>query len=109
MDSTRALKRLLFVGIAFFGSVITVGAVTTPDDQTNGPAARPAAVSRYSHDELQRAANMTDQMSAPSANTGSAAAHADDEQLQRSQDPGYLGALEQHQADLDRMLATEAP
>lgn len=108
MDSTRALKRLLFLAVAFFASVITLGLVTAPDDETNGPATRPSAVSSYSHNELQRAADMTDQMSAPSANTGSQA-HAGDEQLQRSQDPGYVDALEQHQADLDRMLAQGTP
>jgi hypothetical protein len=108
MDSARALKRLLFLAIAFFVSVVMLGVAITPDDTNNGPTTRPATVSVYSHDELQRAADMTEQMSAPGANTGSQA-HADDEQLQRSQDPGYAAALEQHQADLDRMLARETP
>jgi hypothetical protein len=35
--------------------------------------------------------------------------HANDEQLVRSQDPGYVRALEQHQADIDRMLARGNP
>jgi hypothetical protein len=109
MDSTRALKRLLFLAVAVFVSVIILGVVAEPDDASDGPATRPAVASGYSHDELQRAANMTQQMSAPSANTGSQA-HADDEQLRRSQqDPGYVGALEQHQAGLDAMLARGTP
>ena len=105
MDSTSALKRLLFLAVAVFVSVITLGLVAERDDASGGSATRSAVVSGYSHEELQRAANMTQQMSAPSANTGSQA-HADDEQLRRSQqDPGYVGALEQHQAGLDAMLA----
>ena len=108
MDPTRALKILLIVALVFFGSVITLGVVTTPDDVTNGPATRPAAVSGYTHDELQRAADMTQQMSTPNANTGSPI-HAGDEQLARSQSPGYVRAVEQHQAAIDRMLANGTP
>jgi hypothetical protein len=108
MDSTRALKRLLFVAVAFFGSVITLGVVTTPDDAPSRPATRPAVVAGFSHDQLQRDADMTQQMSAPSANTGSQA-HRNDGQLDRSQSPGYVEALEQHQADIDRMLAQGTP
>jgi hypothetical protein len=109
IDSTRALKRLLFLAVGVFVSVIILGVVAEPDDASDRPATRPAVGSGYSHDELERAANMTQQMSAPSANTGSQA-HADDEQLRRSQqDPGYVGALEQHQAGLDAMLARGTP
>ena len=108
MDSTRALKRLLFVAVAFFGSVITLGVVTAPDDVPDRPATRRAVVAGSSHDQLQSDANMTQQMSAPSANTGSQA-HRNDAQLDRSQSPGYLAELEQHQADIDRMLARGTP
>ena len=66
MDSTRALKRL-FLAVAKLVSVIILGVVAEPDDASDGPATRLAVVSGYSHDELQRAANMTQQMSAPSA------------------------------------------
>ena len=106
MDSTRVLKRLLFVAVAFFGSVITLGALTTPDDAPD--PARPAAVAGIPHDQLQADADMTQQMSAPNANTGSQA-HRNDGQLDRSQSPGYVAALEQHQADIDRMLARGTP
>lgn len=109
MDSTRALKRLLFLAIVVVGSALTLGILATPDDPTEAPTTRPAPVAGYTHDELQRAADMTDQMSAPSANTGSPA-HAQDEQLRRSlHDPGYVEALEQHQAGLDQMLARRTP
>lgn len=108
MDAERVFKRTLAVAALFFASVIALGVATQPDDRS-GPSDRPAATSRYSHDELQRSADMTQRMSGPDANTGHAV-HSTDEQLQRSQqDPGYVGELEQHQADLDRMLARGEP
>ena len=105
MDANRILKTLLIVAVAFLGLVITVGVVSGPDDTTSGRSNVPAV---YSHDELQRAANMTQQMSTPNANTDSQY-HANDGQLDRSQDAGYVAALEQHQADVDRMLAQGNP
>jgi len=108
MDSTRALKRLLFLAVAVIGSVIILGVVATPDDPANGPPTSPAVVADSSHEQLQRDADMTQQMSAPSANTGSQA-HRNDGQLDRSQSPGYVATLEQHQADIDRMLAQGTP
>ena len=106
MDADRTLKRLLIVAAAFFGLLITVGIVAGPDDGTTGRSSRPAA--DYSHDELQPAANMTQQMSTPNAQTD-ARYHAGDEQLQRSQGAGYVQTVEQHQADVDRMLGRGAP
>ena len=106
MDANRTLKRLLIVAVAFFGLMITVGVLSGPDATTTGRSSGPAAV--YSHDELQRAANMTQQMSTPNANTDSPY-HAGDEQLQRSSSTGYVRAVEQHQADIDRMLARGTP
>ena len=106
MDAHRTLKRLLIVAVAFLGLVTTVGVVSGPGDAIPGRSSSPAAV--YSHDELQRAADMTQQMSTPGANTGSTY-HAGDEQLQRSSSAGYVRAVEQHQADVDRMLGRGAP
>lgn len=107
MDANRTLKRLLIVALGFVGLMITVGVLSGPDDPTGGRPSSPAVV--YSHDELQRAANMTQQMSTPNANTGSPY-HAGDEQLQRSlSNAGYVRAVEQHQADIDRMLARGTP
>jgi len=51
---------------------------------------------------------MTEQMSTPNANTDSQY-HAGDEQLERSQSAGYVQAVEQHQADIKRMLARGTP
>ena len=106
MDANRTLKRLLIVAVAFLALMITVGVVSGPDDTTGGRPSTPAAV--YSHEELQRAANMTQQMSTPNASTDSQY-HAGDEQLQRSSNTGYVRAVEQHQADIDRMLARGTP
>lgn len=108
MDADRTLKRLLIVAVAFLGLVITVGVVSGPGDATRGPSSPPAAGTSYSHDELQRAANMTQQMSTPNANTDSQY-HAGDEQLERSQSAGYVQAVEQHQAGIDRMLGRGTP
>lgn len=107
MDAERALRRLLFSAVAFFGALTTVGVLTTPDGAAGGRS-RPAVVPGYSHDELQPAADMTQQMSSPTANTGSQA-HTRDEQLVRSGNAGFVQALERHQADIDRMLARGTP
>lgn len=105
MDANRTLKRLLIVSVAFLGLVITAGAVNGPDDATNGQSNAPVV---YSHDERQRAADMTQQMSTPNAITDSQY-HAGDEHLERSSNTGYVRAVEQHQADTDRMLARGTP
>ena len=108
MDPNRVVRRLLFVTVAFFGSVIALGLVTAPDDAPNRPTPTAGIVAGYSHDQLQSDANMTQQMSTPNANTDSPY-HANDGQLDRSQSAGYVAALEQHQADIDRMLAQGNP
>jgi hypothetical protein len=108
MDSNRLVKKLLFVTVAFFGSVITLGLITAPDDAPNRPASTPGIVATYSHVQLQSDANMTQQMSTPNANTDSQY-HRNDGQLDRSQSAAYVAALEQHQADIDQMLGRGAP
>ena len=105
MEANRTVKKLLVVAAGLFGLMVMVGVVDGPRDTTNGKSTAPAA---YSHNELQRAADMTQQMSTPAANTGSTY-HAGDEQLQRSSSVAYLRAVEQHQTDIDRMLARETP
>ena len=101
MTTARVIRRFVVVIVLFLGALSALGAATEPDDPALAP---PAASSAYSHDELQRAADMTQQMSAPNAGTGSQS-HAGDEQLRRSQSSGYVAAVEQHQADIDEMLA----
>lgn len=98
----------LVVGPALtLGAVVGLASLTTPDEPAGSTS--PASVTAsYSHEVLQSDADMTQQMSAPSANT-SAQFHRDDEQLVRSQNSAYLHALEQHQAGLDQMLADPTP
>lgn len=103
MDAERTISRLSIFGLLFFAAVITLGLASQPDDPSGGPA-RPASVATYSHDTLQQDAEMTEQMSTPNANTGGPS-HQNDAQLRRSQDAGYVRALDEHQAGLDQMLA----
>ncbi len=98
----------LIIGPAFaLGTIAGLASLTAPDDPTDSGRA-PAASSTYPHEVLQSASDMTQQMSAPSANT-SAQVHRVDEQLARSQSPAYLQSLEEHQAGLAQMLAEPAP
>ena len=98
----------LVVGPALtLGTIVALASLTTPDDPAGSKP--PASISAtYSHEVLQSDADMTQQMSAPSANT-SAQFHRDDQQLVRTENSAYLRALEQHQAGIDRMLANPTP
>ncbi len=111
MDGLRVIKRSLAVMGVSLGSLLVVGMITAPDDRPDDAPNRSTtagATSGYSHDLLQIDANMTQQMSTANANTG-AQSHLRDGQLARSQDPSYLAALEQHQADINRMLGLASP
>lgn len=102
MDAERTIKRLSIFGVLFLAAVITFGLASQPDAPSGG-SPRPASGTAYSHATLQQDAGMTEQMSTPNANTGGSP-HANDAQLRRSQDAGYVRALEEHQAGLDQML-----
>jgi hypothetical protein len=102
-----SFTKLVVAPALTLGAIVGLASLTTPDDPA-GATSPPSVTATYSHEVLQRDADMTQQMSAPSANT-SAQLHRDDEQLVRSQDPAYLRGLEQHQAGLDQMLATPTP
>lgn len=98
----------LVVGPALMlGAVVGLAFLTTPDDPA-GSKPPASSTATYTHEMLQSDADMTQQMSAPSANTSSQA-HRHDAQLARSQNPAYVDALEQHQAALDQMLANPTP
>ena len=101
------LTKMVVVPALLLGTIAGLASLTTPDEPAGS---RPPAsmTATYSHEVLQSDADMTQQMSAPSANT-SAQFHRDDEQLVRSQNSAYLRALEQHQAGLDQMLANPTP
>lgn len=99
----------LIVGPALtLGAIVGLASLTAPDDPAASRPVAPAASFGYSHEVLQGDADMTQQMSAPSANT-SAQLHREDGQLTRSQHPAYVRALEQHQAGLAQMLAQPSP
>lgn len=101
------MKKVLVVVALFFGSVIALAVATEPD-------ARPAPASSttvggYSHELLQRDADMTQRMSLPTADGAMQRGQVPDAQLDHSRSASFVRALEQHQADIDRMLARPSP
>ena len=84
-----------------------LASTTTPDrpEQPNPPSVASVA---YNHELVQIDANMTQQMSVANADTARQN-HQNDPQLRRSTDENYLRQLEQHLADIDKMLARQAP
>lgn len=101
------MKKLLIVTVLFFGSIIVIGVASEPE-QRPAPATSPSG-GGYSHELLQRDADMTQRMSAPDATGPMQSGQVRDAQLDHSQDPAFVGALEEHQADIDRMLARPTP
>lgn len=101
----RPLRRLMVSAVVVF---VGLGLATTRGASPDQPSNTPGIYSGYTHEELQVDANMTQQTSTASANTDSQN-HSRDAQLVRSQDPNYGRALEQHQADVNRMLARQNP
>lgn len=87
---------------------VGLGLATTRDDRPDRAPTSPGTTYGYTHEELQLDTNMTQQMSTANAETGSQS-HRRDAQLAQSQDPNYVRALEQHQAEIDRMLARRNP
>ncbi|MFP5487039.1 MAG: hypothetical protein ACLGHQ_01865 [Acidimicrobiia bacterium] len=57
------------------------------------------------HDTLEQDALMTQRMAAPNAAGPMFTGQVQDDQLVHSQNPGFVRALEEHQANIDRMLA----
>lgn len=103
MDEGRFLKRLAIGSTVLVGSLIAVGVTSDPSDR---PAPRLAvSSSSYSHELLQRDAEMTQRMASPGADGPMQRGQTADDQLAHAHDRAFVGALEQHQADIDRMLA----
>ena len=100
---TKSLRRLFITAVLFLGGVLTLAAVSEPDNGAGLPSA-PSYSGAYDHDQLQRDAQMTQNMSTPNANTDSQY-HRNDVQLSHSRDPAFVRDLEAHQADINRMLA----
>lgn len=101
------MKKMLIVAALFFVSVIAL-AVTTEPDTRPGPATS-TNVGGYSHALLQRDADMTQRMSSPTADGAMQRGEVRDAQLDHSQSSAFVRALEQHQDDIDRMLARPTP
>lgn len=131
MDEMRTLKRLL-VGLALWSGLVVGISVSTSDGAPPSPASpvavtstpttrtasanvttaltAPAAASPVDdHDALQRDAEMTQRMSAPNAAGPMFSGQIRDAQLDHSQDPAFVKELEEHQADIDQMLARPSP
>lgn len=96
------ITKWVIAGTIGLGSVIAVGESSRPDPSNTQPRNQPAT--EVSHDQVQRDIDMTQQMSTPNAVTDSPY-HRADGQLTRAQSDAYVGALEQHQAAIDKMLA----
>lgn len=73
-----------------------------------GPTRSPASTG-YPHQQLQSDLRMTEQMSVPEARGPMFDGTVVDDQLLRSQDPGYVAALEAHQREIDQMLGRVTP
>lgn len=99
------LRFLAASAFALLALIVTIGVVSQPSGSAPAPGSPPAVTGTYDHAQLQRDAVMTQQMSTPNASGPMQDGRVREGQLQRSQDPAYVGALEQHEADIDRMLA----
>ena len=104
IDRRTQMRKLLITTVVFFGTVIGVGLASEPTG-TPGTPPSSSGSSGYSHELLQQDAEMTQRMSTPAADGPMQSGGVRDTQLDHSQDPAFVRALEQHQADIDRMLA----
>lgn len=134
MNEIRVLKRVVVLLAAWTSLVLGVSTVlddgastpaqeppaaapgsSEPDAARPVPSAPPKAATTASaaqqapsvddHDTLQQDALMTQRMAAPNAAGPMFTGQVQDDQLLHSQNPGFVRALEEHQADIDRMLA----
>lgn len=107
--SDPSLRPVKWIVGSMVALLLGLGLTTTgaPDRsrQPDPPAVQPAL---GRHQVLQVDAIMTEQMALPNADTARQN-HLDDPQLARSQDPNYVRLLEQHQTDVDQMLAADNP
>jgi len=98
------MKHPFRIGAAAITVFIAFGAATsTPGDSQPNPQPSGSG-GGYDHTQMQLDINMTQAMSAPNAAGPMQNGQIADSQLLRSRDPGYVQALGQHQADINRML-----
>ena len=98
------MRKLVVIAMLFFATVIGIGAVSEPNRDVVRPGAS-AGSPGISHELLQQDAEMTQRMSTPAADGPMQGGQVRDTQLDHSQNPGFVRALEEHQAGVDRMLA----
>ena len=80
-------------------------AATEATAQPATPSPSPPSLTSTRADLLQQDSVMIEQMSTPNASGPMQDGRIQEPMLQRSLDAGYVRALEQHHAELDRMLA----
>lgn len=93
-----AIVSIVVVSLASMSS----GSGTRPSPSGSSDS---GSVGAATHAQMQLDIEMTQRMSTPIAFGPMQGGLVRDSQLQRSRDPGYVLALERHQADIDRMLA----
>jgi len=84
--------------------LIAVAVATFVTAAVTVPGYQPPATTRYSHQQLQADADMTQQMSVPGASGPMADGRVVDDQLRHTWDPGFVKELEAHQRGIDQML-----
>jgi len=84
--------------------LIAVAVATFVTAAVTGPVGQPPVSTRYSHQQLQADADMTQQMSVPAASGPMADGRVVDDQLRHARDPGFIEELEAHQRGIDQML-----
>jgi hypothetical protein len=100
MKTTSKLAAPIVVMVGIFA---LVGVGTNPNDLDGVPA--PAPVQAGDHRLHQLDADMTQRMSTPTADGPMQTGATRDAQLDSSGNAAYLAQLEQHQRDIQRMLA----
>lgn len=102
------MRKLLVAITLFFAAITVAAALSAPDSPSSTP--RPAATAGpVDEATLHGDAAMTQQMSVVGANGPMQRYGTPDAQLTHSQSPAFVGQLERHQADVDRMLARQTP
>lgn len=109
------VRRKLLVATATVGVVGALIAGANADDAKDPSTPAPVATyggssgGSYGDAQLHQDYNMTQYMGNPNADGPMFSGQTTDPQLQHSQNPGFVRELEQHQADMDRMLGKGAP
>lgn len=106
----KVLVAATALGFAFAGAVVA-GVSSNDTDRPATPTFTPTGSSggSYSESQLHQDYNMTRYMGNPDAAGPMFSGQLVDPQLQHSQSPAFVRELEEHQADMDRMLGKGQP